>query len=195
MSGQGPDPDADILPALRAGEEEAVRVLVQRHWEGLVQTAYAVVRQRQDAEDLAQEAPLRAVRGIQGFRGEAKLSTWLHQILLNGCRSWLRKRAVRRFILPAWGERAEGEPGPPDPADESPGARAEASAESADFNRRLERALAGLGPVRRMVLILRHQEGLDISEIAARLGCAEGTVKAHLSRGADGLKEAFRTWM
>lgn len=189
------DPDADVLGGLRAGEESAVRELARRHGEALVQTAYAMVGQRQDAEDLAQEALLRGLRAIHTFRGDAKLRTWLHQILLNGCRSWLRKKKVRAFLLP-WGvvERGEDEPAfdPPDPA---PGARAESGAEAADLSRALERALGRLGPVRKMAMILRHQEGLEIAEIAARLGCAEGTVKAHLSRGADALRESLTSWI
>jgi len=127
------------------------------------------------AEDVAQEAFVRAWRGLGRFRDEAKLVTWFYRILVRQAANHRRWRAVRSL----WsGTAAE------DAADPSPRAAGDPV-----LRRRIGAALERLTRGQREVFVLIHLEGFTISETAALLGKAEGTVKSHLHRALCSLRE------
>lgn len=137
----------------------------------------------EDAFDATQEIFLRIWRGLAGFRGESKLSTWVFQIAWNYLRGHHRRHGKRlRSIAPRSEEvmaRA------PDPA---PGP--ERAAVSADLLERVSRAMDQLPEHQRVVIWLRDGEDLSYSEIAAVLDLPIGTVRSRLARARAALKEA-----
>jgi len=129
------------------------------------------------AEDIAQEAFLRAYRGLGQFREEAKMSTWFYRILTNEAQRHLRWRWVR--------QRVAGEM-PADPPDPRPAATGDPK-----LRERVERAVADLPRGQREAFVLVHLEGFTVSEAAAITGRAAGTIKSHLHRALGKLRKAL----
>jgi len=120
------------------------------------------------AEDVTQEAFLRAWRSLAGFREEAKLSTWFYRILVRQAANHRRWRGVRER-LGGWGN--------PDAHDPAPAASGDPA-----LRRRIGAALDGLSRRQREAFVLIHLEGFTVRETAGVLGRPEGTVKSHLHR-------------
>ena len=129
------------------------------------------------AEDVAQEAFLKAHRGLSKFREDAKLSTWFYRILVNEAQRYLRWRWVR--------QRSAGEM-PEHPADPRPEPIGDPV-----LRDRVARAVGALPRGQREAFVLVHLEGFTISEAAAITGRALGTIKSHLHRATGKLREAL----
>jgi RNA polymerase sigma-70 factor (ECF subfamily) len=156
--------DATLLAAHVAGEADAFGVLVRRHQDRLWAVALRLVRDRDDAADVLQDALVKAYRGAPGFRGEAAVSTWLHRIVVTTALDLLRRR---RPVLPEVGE-------PVDPVD---------VAARRDTQLDVAAALAALPPDQRAAVVLVDLQGFAVDEAAAVLGCPPGTVKSRCFRG------------
>ena len=160
---------ADVDRVL-AGDPSAFEGLVRR-WQGpLVNLAFRFCRDRGRAEDLAQEAFLKAYRGLARWRREGRFSTWLFALATNHYRSAIRQ------IPPA--------PFPFDAID-APDTRDDADDER---DRAIRRAVDTLPAKYREALILYYFEEMDVAAAAARLGVPEGTLKARLARARDLLR-------
>ena len=164
------DEDGDDVRKILAGDLTAFEGIVRR-WQGpLVTMAYRFCRDRGRAEELAQEAFLRAYRSLGGWRREAAFSTWLFALAANVFRSELRRIPASQMFL---GDVAEI----PDPRD------ADGGVEHGDRDR-IVRALVHALPAKyREAMILFYFHGMDVAAAAGSLGVPEGTVKARLSRG------------
>ena len=170
-------PPADHELAVRAknGDREAFAELVRKHQRRAYATAMHLMGQHSDADDVVQEALLRAYRGLTGFDGRAAFSTWLHWIVINVALNHLRAR--RRPTLPL--EAAEGVAAPP----EGEG-RAEAW--------QVLRALAELSPPLRVTLVLATVEDMPYREIAETLGVPEGTVAWRVNQARKVLRQRLK---
>lgn len=158
-----------------AGDERAFDLLYDRHAPAMYQFALRLVGGREpDAEDVVQEAWLRAADRLSGFGWNSRLRTWLMGFTLNCAREWLR--VERRPANP--GGAGTGGPRPlhvpPDVADLD-----------------LERAIASLEDDLRFVLVLHDLEGHTHAQIASQLGIAEGTSKSRLSRARSHVRAAL----
>lgn len=161
-----------------AGERERFSAQVLPHLDAAYNLARWLVRQDAEAEDLAQEAVLRAYRFFAGFRG-GDARAWLLRIVRNVCYSWLEKSrvgAIREFD-----EAFDGV------AEENPESLAMAAAD----RERLQRALQALPARLREVIVLRELEGCSYKEIAEITGSPIGTVMSSLSRARQRLKGAL----
>ena len=169
------DEDRDDVRRVLAGDLSAFEGIVRR-WQGpLVNMAYRFCRDRGRAEEMAQEAFLRAYRSLGGWRDDAAFSTWLFALAANLYRSELRR-------IP---------PGPLALEDvaEVPDAREADGGLESDDRDRLVRALVHALPAKyRESMILFYFHGMDVAAAARSLGVPEGTVKARLSRGRDILR-------
>lgn len=173
------DEERLLITRARGGDHGAFRTLVERHIQGAYNIAISFVGNHDSAEDVVQEAFVRAYEGIRSFRGDASFSTWLHRIVVN-----LSLNSVKRRKVAA--ERHIQEP-------ELVGTDGiELAAQSADMREQLERALHELPTLQRAVVILRHMEGLSTREVSRILHCSEGTVKTHLFRGLQKLRKKLR---
>lgn len=161
--------DAALVRAAQAGSREAVERLFDRHWPALHQAAYLVVHDAAAAEDIAQEAFLAALRGLDRFDRRRPLRPWLHRIAVNRAIDHARARALRRE------------------AGEVPAALPAAGLSSERPDEELMAALAGLDPDARAVVVLRHLLGYTPGEIARIVDVPRGTVNSRLRRALDRL--------
>ena len=168
----------ELLDRLRRGEPRAFEDLVITHQHRVYGLALRMLGRPAEAEDVAQEVFLRAHRALAGFRGEARLSTWLHTIASRLCLTRLAERRQRGEPNDAaLATMPDRQAGPEDHA-----ARGELAAA-------LQAALDGLEAERRLVVLLRDVEGLAYEEIAAALDLPVGTVRSRLHRARAELRE------
>jgi RNA polymerase sigma-70 factor, ECF subfamily len=169
------DDDAAAVRRVLAGDLAAFSGIVQR-WQGrLISLAWRFSRDRSLAEDMAQEAFVKAFRALHTFRGESAFSTWLTAIAMNVYRSWLRDRAP----LPADVDLTRFTGNGPDPLS---GLQARERADA------VRQAVLTLPPRYREPIVLFYFQEMDVSETARILGIREGTLKARLHRGRELLK-------
>jgi len=165
---------ADVEKVL-AGDIDAFECIVHR-WQGsLVNLAYRFCRDRNRAEDMAQEAFLRAYRGLRGWRKDAAFSTWLFALATNLYRSEIQRIPSRTIALDEIAE-------PGDPRTLFSGADVE-NRDSA-----VRRAVLALPAKYRDALTLYYFHQKDVAQAARSLGVAEGTIKARLNRGRELLR-------
>jgi len=173
--------DEELVAAFKRGELVAFDTLVLR-WDRKIRGAiYRILGSEDEARDLCQEAFLKAYRGLPGFKGEARFSSWLYQIALNLCRDRMRRRKGRTFLsLDDLNE-----------AEESPqrGPSALDVVESRDLSRTVAEAVAALPNDQREVIILKQYQDLTFLEISTVLGLPPSTVKTRLYRGLLQLRE------
>lgn len=182
----GAESDVELAARARAGDRAAFGTLVRRHHPRALRLCALLLADAAEAEDAAQEAFLKAYRGLAGFQGDAAFSTWLHRIAVRHCLDRNRSRSRRRVeSLDALVDR-EGDRlrlllgGAPDPS---------RALEAADLAARL---LAGLPPDQRAALVLRETAGMSYAGIAEALGCSLDAVKARLRRAREAMVEALR---
>lgn len=156
--------DEELLAAHVSGHPDAFAVLVGRHQDRLWAVALRTLRNPHDAADALQDAYLCAFRRAHTFRGDAKVSTWLHRIVINACLDRIRYLARRRT----------------QPLEAAPVAITGGDDALADV---VTEALARIPPDQRAALVLVDMEGFSVDEAAAMLGCPPGTIKSRCSRG------------
>jgi RNA polymerase sigma-70 factor (ECF subfamily) len=175
-----PDELAAQVARAQAGDEAAFAGLVERHRDRAYGLALRILRSGPDAEDVAQEAFVRAWQALPRFRGEASFSTWLYRIVARQSfdrLAQLKRRRERETDLTAAMERAAG------------GGAGEVDA--AWRARRVERMMAALPPAQRAAVTLFYYEDRSVEQVAETLGMPENTVKTHLSRARAALREAW----
>ncbi len=174
--------DEDALVArARTGDVEAFRTLVDAHRDRVFGLAMRVVRSAHDAEEIAQDAFVRAWRALPQFRGDARFSTWLYRIAMRRAldvAATLKRRGAREVGLDAIESMPEGRGG--------------SAHDSRGVTRRLDTMIAALPEGYRMVVTLHYYEERSIEEIAQMLDTPLGTVKTHLFRARARLRESWR---
>lgn len=177
----GAEAEWDLIARARARDEDAFRELVDRHRDRAYGLALRILRAPADAEEVAQDAFVRAWLALPRFRGEASFSTWLHRIVARRAfdrAATLRRRRERETAIEA--------------ADEAPVVTAGPGAEEVRMRaHRVERLVAGLPEAQRAVVTLFYYEGRSVAQVAGALAMPDGTVKTHLSRARAKLREAW----
>lgn len=177
--------EGQLADLAREGDREAFRAIMQRCNQRLFRVARGVVRDEAEAEDVLQEAYVRAFRAIGGFRGEAGVFTWLTRIVLNEARGRLR---ARRPVAPVEEiDTAQVLVFPTRLGGEDP----EASAGNADVRRLLERAVDSLPEPFRLVFLMREVDDCSVEETAQALGVKPQTVKTRLYRARRLLRQGL----
>lgn len=178
--------DADLVHRAQAGDRSAFEELVRRHADGL----HAVVRRLCDdpgaADEITQEAFLRAWRGIGKFKGDSQFFTWLYRIGVNEARRHAGKQPARRGVTLLEDRRDE-------PRDAGPGPAG--AAEHGELRAALERAVRDLAPEYRAPLVLRDVEALSTAEAAAAMGLGEAAFKSRLHRARLTVRAAVRDYL
>lgn len=168
----------ELLDRCRRGERGAFEELVERTQRQVFTLAYRLVGDRHEAEDVAQEAYLRAFRSLGGFREDARFETWLYRIVTNAAMTQLRKKGRFGVLLSEDREHSAPEP-EVRPVDE------------VIERDELRRALAKLPPATRSIVVLKDVYGFSVQEIASETGLTEGAVKLRLHRARKRLKETI----
>lgn len=185
-------PDADVAALAKEGREPAFRELVRRYERPVFSLIFRMVRDRESAEDLAQDTFIKVLNNIDRYRPEFKLSSWLFKIANNVTIDHLRRRQLATVSL-------DGSPHAQTAAEaqatsldvESRGESALEAIESRELGSAIERAIGQLRPEYRSCILLRHVEGRSYEEIAATLDLPLGTVKTYIHRARHELREAL----
>jgi RNA polymerase sigma-70 factor (ECF subfamily) len=176
---RGGDPsDLELVEAGRSGDDAALGSLVRRHHEAAFRVAVSLVNDDDLAQDVVQDAFMKAFRALAGFRGDSSFRTWLLTITANEARGALRRRGRRKeTAIEDAGEVASEEMGP---------AGAAIVAQEAGRARKM---LERLPEKQRMSVTLRIEEGLSFKEIGEVIGSSEGAARVNYFHGIRRLRE------
>jgi RNA polymerase sigma-70 factor (ECF subfamily) len=185
------DRDRRLIEAVARGEEQALDELMKTYLPSVTAVARRLLKDEASADDVAQETFLAVWRSAKSFRGEASGKSWILRIALNKARSAWRWRSLRRWLsLDAVVGEEPGAPSLGDTfADTAPGP--DAAHDHADRSAKLRAAVDSL-PARQKEMMLLRLEGLEVNEIAAAVGAAEGTVKATLHQARAKLEALLK---
>lgn len=175
-----PAEEAALVARARAGDTNAFADLVKATQADVYTLAYRLTGNEEDARDVAQDAYIRAHRGLARFRGDARFSTWMYRITANCASTHMAKRSRTRH-----------EPLPEDDStpDDRPESNPEMMAEAGALRDRLNSVLAGLPASLRAVVVLRDVYDLPHDAIASELGISEAAAKVRLHRARRKLRE------
>jgi RNA polymerase sigma-70 factor (ECF subfamily) len=180
-----------LIERIKNGDSAAYNDMVARYWDRIFARVLQLLKNKQDAEEVTQDAFIRAHRGLENFRGDASFSTWLYQIATNLAhnRYWYWFRRKRDYsisidqpltadgdltlenVMPCAGE---------NPAE---------AAVTQEFVDRVSECMGGLNEKHKEVLILRNVKNLSYEEIAQHLDISVGTVKSRIARGRESLRD------
>lgn len=185
-------PDADVVRLAQQGREPAFRELVRRYERPVFSLVYRMVRDRELAEDLSQDAFIKVLNHIDRYSPEFKFSSWLFKIANNVAIDHLRRRRIDTISM-------DGSPHASTASEvEASALQLEAEQESAldemearELGSAIEVAIARLRPEYRACIMLRHVEGRAYEEIAATLDLPLGTVKTYIHRARHELRKAL----
>ena len=181
--------DQDVVLRARAGHEAAYRELIRRYERPVFALVFRMVRDRELAEDLAQETFVKALNAIESYRPEFKFSSWIFKIANNAAIDHLRRRELDTLSL-------DGSPHAETPEAMQAtalqiGARQETpldTVEAKELGSAIEAAIGSLRPEYRSCILLRHVEGRAYEEIAEILNLPLGTVKTYIHRARHELR-------
>ena len=185
-------PDADVVVLAQQGREAAFRELVRRYERPIFSLVYRMVRDREAAEELAQDTFVRALNHIDRYSPEFKLSSWLFKIANN-----LAIDHLRRVRLPTVSISGSPDARTPDEVEatsfevESHDPSPLEAIQSRELGTAIDRAIAALRPEYRSCIIMRHVEGRSYEEIATTLDLPLGTVKTYIHRARHELRKAL----
>ena len=182
--------EQNLIQRVKNGEIEAFYELVRPYERGVFLAALSLVKNEADAEEVAQEAILKAFKSLARFRGEAKFSTWLIQIAINEAKMKLRRD--RRHLYESLEEGPRGDDGDYMPKDYADWREIPSEAlEQKELRVALTKALKSLPEKYRSVLVLRDVQQLSIAETSQALGISEANVKTRLSRARLQMRDAL----
>jgi len=190
------DSDALAVERTLAGDRDAFRLLVERHSQNVFRLAYRMTGNRHDAEEVVQEAFLRAYQKLGQFASRANFGTWVYRIAANYAIDRMRQRRkedARREAPRAEGqEKTESDPvnlvhdGKPTP---------ERLTQSIELRKQMQQALAALSHAERTAFVMRHWEGCGIEEIAAVLKSSSGSAKNTVFRAVQKLRRSLQPFV
>lgn len=183
--------DDGLVEECRKGDSSAFDELVRRYKDRVYNVVYRFVGNREDALDVSQEVFVRAYRGIEGFRGNAKVYTWLYSIAANLARNRLRDSGrMGRNMGTSLDALNEAAPGLADSMGHQTTPRDNAI--SGETQTLLQQCLGELPEHYRVAFVLRTVEDLSYEEIAEVMGCPIGTVKSRLNQARQMLRERLK---
>jgi RNA polymerase sigma-70 factor (ECF subfamily) len=180
--------DLAMVARVRGGDQEAFRVLVDRHSRAVFRLAYRLTGHEHDAEDVVQDTFLRAYRQIGQFESRASFATWLYRIAFNCAHDLLRQRP-RAGTRKSLDDDGEGEA--IQIADPSPAANPAQQLEGRRLSERLRAAMDELSGQERAAFVMRHYDGMSIEEIGQALDLKTSAAKHSVFRAVHKLRRAL----
>jgi len=189
--------DEELIARAQKDDQWAIEEFVCRYHQKAYAIAYYMCSgDREEAQDLTQEAFLRAFRNIKKFRGDSSLYTWFYRIVVNTCLDGRRRRHRWERIFSRTGERGERTKEVPEEQPDMGGASDPMDALSGkQLTLEIRKALMTLPERQRIAFQLKVFQGMSIREIAQVMGSAEGTVKSQLFRATHSLRTALKDWV
>lgn len=154
--------DEDLAKAAASGDGSAFSLLLERHYDRIYRVAYRIVGTQAEAEDITQDVCMALPAKIRSFQGRARLTTWLHSVVVNAARDHIRRRGTQAKAAQGWGEVEL--------------ARRAEQAETAEAVDWLHAAMSDLSPSLRETVALILGEECTQAEAAEALGVSEGTI-------------------
>ncbi len=192
--GEGPSRvnDAELIRAAQQGDQAAFEELVRQYDQPVLRLALHLTGSEHEAQDIYQEAFLKAYRNLGSFRFECSFYTWIYRIVSNLCMDYLRRKQVRKED-PSVRTSSEGEEFDllEQVPDERAGARPDQDLDRRELGQRIVRALTKLSPRERMVFEMKHYQGLKLRTIGEALNTTEETAKNTLFRATQKLRAAL----
>jgi RNA polymerase sigma factor (sigma-70 family) len=181
--------DSLLVKRALGGDQDAFGRLKQKYHEAIYGLIYRMIREKDEVEDLTQEAFIKAFTSLSTFNDEYAFSTWLYKIASNNCIDYIRRKKLQTFSIDKPVESKDS-----DFTFEVPDSTFEPDRDMISTQRKrfLDEAINSLPPKYRQVIILRHQEEKDYQEIAEILKLPLGTVKAHIFRAREMLNKYLR---
>jgi len=182
--------DRILVDRFKNGDQAAFDEMVQRYWSRIYSMVHQLLRNQQDAEEVTQDAFIRAHKGLVNFRGDSAFSTWLYQIATNLARNrywywWRRKRDKSVSFDAPLGDESDSTLADLIPAEvESP----DDITVNQELIDKISESMENLGAKHREILILRNVKNLSYEEISAILGISIGTVKSRIARARETLR-------
>jgi RNA polymerase sigma-70 factor (ECF subfamily) len=175
--------DNELVGRVRSGDDEAFRLLVERHTRPLYRAAYRITANAADADDVVQEAFLRAYRAIDRYDARASFTTWIHRIAINCALDLIDSRKRRE------GRHSDGEDLT---AIASPAATPDRIVHGIEMQRAVAAAMERLSGNERTAFVLRHFEGVPLEEIGQILGIQINATKNTVFRAVKKLREQLQ---
>jgi RNA polymerase sigma-70 factor (ECF subfamily) len=205
VNSQGKDPlislkDEELVARARGNDQRATEEFVSRFQQKAYAIAYHMCSgDREEAQDLTQEAFLKVFRNIKKFRGNSSFYTWFYRIVVNTCLDGRRRRRRWERVFWPWqqGQREEESSkeaieAQPDMGEDS---NPMAVLSGKQLTREIRKALMSLPERQRVAFQLKVLQGMSIREISQVMGSAEGTVKSHLFRATNSLRNVLKDWV
>lgn len=184
-------PDDLLIERVKNGDLAAYNDIVTRYYDRIFARVSHLLKNRQDAEEVTQDAFIRAQRGLDSFRGDASFSTWLYQIATNLAHNrywyWFRRKRDQSISL----DQPLGEDGDMTLENLMP-SKGESPAEATvtqEFVDRVSECMHDLNSKHKEVLILRNVQNMSYDQIAVQLDISVGTVKSRIARARESLRE------
>ena len=171
--------DHEVINQVLKGDHQAYRILVDRYKQMVYTLAIRLVQNREDAEEVAQDAFLKAFRGLAKFRGSSKFSTWLYKIAYRASLDYLKVRSRQPYTIQA------------EEANVKTAAKSDPTApmEAMERSLQIKKAIAQLPGEMGSLILLYYYEELTLKEIAKITGKTENSIKVSLHRGRNRLAE------
>jgi len=184
--------DSDLIRAAQRGDRVAFETLVRQYDQAVLRLALHLTGSEADAQDIYQEAFLKAYRHIGNFRFECSFYTWIYRIVTNLCLDYLRKRQIRKEDAPVIVDSGGQEVDLLDRvSDDRAMANPERDLMARELGAKINLALGRLTPRERMVFELKHYQGLRLRTIGEMLNTTEETAKNTLFRATQKLRNAL----
>jgi RNA polymerase sigma-70 factor (ECF subfamily) len=172
------DDDFSLIKRFIDGEESTFDELVKRHKEKVRNIIYLTLNERESVDDITQDVFITVYRSLKNFRFESQFTTWLYRITVNKCKDHLRRKSIRKIVLPF------------KDTQEDPGY--EFVPENSNTKEIVQFAISKLPDKMRIPLVLKDIEGFSYQEIAETMNCEIGTVKSRIFRAREGLKRTLK---
>jgi RNA polymerase sigma-70 factor (ECF subfamily) len=182
-----------LIDKFKNGSTEAFEEIVRQYREKAYSLAYHFIGNREDAEDISQDAFVIVYKKASEFRGESSFQTWFYKIIVNLCRNHLRRRRWKKVIgLDSRENKMDEKMLIDEISAKADTCDVKYSLENMELKQAIEDAIKMLPAQQKEVFIMKHFQEMKISEIAKCLQCAEGTVKSHLFRAVKNLQDMLK---
>ena len=179
--------EKNLVEKSAGGDIDAFETLIQSHQKKVYNIALRMTKNPEDAQELSQDAFVRAFIAIKKFRGDSSIATWLYRITMNVCTDFLRKRnkasviSIEQSVYESQQtmQLADNEPGPDEISEKN------------QLKKLVKEAMDLLPPEHRQVLILRDLLDMTYKDIANTLSINEGTIKSRINRARENLKKVI----
>lgn len=190
--GESKSEDQELVRLAQKGDDEAFRKLVLLYERRALSLAYSLVGNMSDAEDIVQDAFLKAYRSIGSFRGQSSFYTWLYRIISNLNIDYARKRIRKKENKVGETAILDASLSSNDLAHKAPMAKIlgpEKNLENLELGKQIKAAIESLSVEHKEVILLREVEGLSYAEISDATGCTKGTVMSRLHHARKKLQK------